>query len=89
MEYASILRKKYIKGILAHRTITFPNTHDLRRLLSLLPDIDINNYLTYIDKIQCSAGIRYGQEESDIKQAIEAHESAIDLVLKLKGLWIN
>lgn len=81
--------EKYIKAILVDRTIDFPNTHILSRLLNLLPDIDINNYLGYIGKIQCSAGIRYGEETSGVKQAIEAHENAVNLVLKLKGLWIN
>jgi len=81
--------EKYIKAILADRGIDFPNIHILERLLNRLPNADINNYLRYIEKIQCSAGVRYGEEESNITQAIEAHEHAVDLVSKLKAYWIN
>lgn len=79
--------EKYAKSLLTHHDIEFPYSHSMKKLLDLLPTQEEHDYSKFIEKIQCSHRVRYGEEKSNLTQAINAHEKAVDLVNNLRKHW--
>jgi len=70
--------EKLFKCFLALKNASYPRKHDLKLLANLafqhgLQVIPVN----IIKNIQCSAGVRYGEENVTLKEAIEAHHSSL------------
>lgn len=66
--------EKVLKVFLESKTKSFPKHHELRGLAGLaekanLPKLDH----LWLDEIQCSAGIRYGEEHATLNEAFTAH----------------
>ena len=69
-----------MKSFLILKGATIPQTHNLTRIaqqaqLVGLPQIDIN----LLSKVQCSAGVRYGEEAIELTDAITAHHASLDI----------
>ncbi len=70
--------EKVMKGMLKKRGIDFKKNHNLSELnrklinnnLNIIPDV-------IISKIQCSAGVRYGEIDVTQKEAVEAHHASL------------
>lgn len=73
--------EKTLKAAIALKGETFAFTHDLTKLASSLAAlgvaIDIQHLL---DAIQCTPGIRYGEETCTQAEALEAHQASLALV---------
>lgn len=81
------LIEKYVKSLLVHHNIQFPYSHTIESLLNLLPIQEEHDYSQFIEKIQCSSRVRYGEEISNLTQAINAHENAMNLSNNLRKYW--
>jgi len=76
--------EKIIKSKLQQHQIIFPTTHRLSRLAGLYNEKSLGEIdLGLLNKIQCSAGVRYGEEEVSWTEAIEAHHSSIKVLRAL------
>ncbi len=72
--------EKFIKAYIERRGNTPPFSHDLARLaaeaeLLGLPTISCDD----LAKIQCPAGVRYGQVPVSLNEAVEAHQAALSV----------
>ena len=76
--------EKIIKSILAEKKMPYPNTHNLSRLSEILKENQICNLNEKdLSKIQCSAGIRYGEESASLISAMEAHHKSLKITYDL------
>lgn len=72
--------EKVLKAGIRKTGAQFPKTHELSRLVNKARDagLDFNNQ-GVIGKLQCSPGIRYGEELCTLVQAVEAHHAVFEL----------
>ena len=73
--------EKIIKTFLEINNTKYPRTHDLHKLSELIEDIKIDAQL--LDRIQCSASVRYDSSNSSEDECVKSHEAAQDVVLKI------
>ncbi len=76
--------EKIIKSRLSEKNVSYPNTHNLDKLA----EIARNNNVFILDnadiqKIQCTAGARYGEENISLISAIDAHIKSIKILEKV------
>ncbi|MEM1050945.1 MAG: hypothetical protein AAGI28_02510 [Pseudomonadota bacterium] len=81
-KWASLqVAEKVLKAAIVLEGASFAFTHDLSKLSVVLADagiaIDADNQIA---AIQCSAGIRYGEEACSREEALAAHHASLDLV---------
>ena len=72
--------EKILKVFLESRTVSYPRHHQLRGLAELaekanLPVLDHR----WLDEIQCSAGIRYGEELATLNEAFAAYLACLQV----------
>jgi len=74
--------EKIIKSFLTNKKESFPNTHNLSKLINLLGKYNLKN-LDSIDlnHIQCSSDVRYNSEIVERSEAVQAHWDSVDLGL--------
>jgi hypothetical protein len=76
--------EKFMKGLLREKSVPFPGTHKLSKLHDILetsiPSLDLKFLLP---DIECTAGVRYGDEQSTRDQAYIAHKSSLSLIRAL------
>lgn len=76
--------EKTLKAAIALEGATFAFTHGLKGLFAQLAKTGIQiEPKPYVDAIQCSAGIRYGEEKCTPEEALDAHRRSLDLVNEL------
>jgi len=78
--------EKVIKAELRVAGVKFPSNHNLSNLAKASAD----HKLFRLDKqvlaeIQCSAGVRYGEEPTTLSEALSAHRSSIRAVVPITG----
>lgn len=72
--------EKLLKAAIRFVGETFQRTHQLSSLITKVQDAGVNiNPTVEISHIQCSAGIRYGDEVCSKDEAIKAHQSFFQL----------
>ncbi|MHB9072334.1 MAG: hypothetical protein ACYC6G_02290 [Desulfobaccales bacterium] len=76
--------EKLIKSFLSLRKAKIPRTHDLAKIANEAENIGLNpvNY-GLLAKIQCTAGVRYGEPAITLKEAMTAHHAALVLSKQL------
>jgi HEPN domain-containing protein len=71
--------EKMLKFYLSIKRINYKYTHELQKLISQLgsglPAIFYDN--AQVEQVQCSAGVRYGEESSTLQQAADAWNTAL------------
>ena len=73
--------EKYIKATLENNGKTFPKTHNLEKLNSLLNESE--NQLNFlVERIQCDAGVRYGETPVSRNEAFDAHSATLEYIFK-------
>ncbi len=78
-KYASLqVAEKSFKIFLASKGVSFPKVHELQKLSKLAESHGLFPVeLQLIAKIQCGAGVRYGEEQVSLIEAQQAHELSI------------
>jgi HEPN domain-containing protein len=71
--------EKSMKAKLTQKGVSFKRSHNLSGLAKSLSTVGINIPAAVIDKIQCSAGVRYGEENITREDAIGAIKSSLSL----------
>lgn len=82
-KWASLqVAEKAIKAAIRHAGGRYTNTHMLGSLIAQAADagIRIANFDQIVTKIQCSPGIRYGEEPCARSDALSAHHASIDFI---------
>lgn len=70
--------EKLFKCFLKLKKVNFPKKHDLEHLANLAFQSGLKAIpLDIIKNIQCSAGVRYGEEIVTLKEAVDAHHSSL------------
>lgn len=70
--------EKLLKAYLRARGQKFPFKHDLSKLRNLSIDNGLPVFpKTIIDDIQCTPGVRYGEEKVTLMEAVSAHYSSL------------
>mgnify|MGYP001619986534 CR=1 FL=1 len=70
--------EKVLKYVISKQGGSFKQTHDLSALLSTVRSLGVHVDIDdAIKVIQCSAGIRYGQEKIDERAALDAHHGCL------------
>ena len=76
--------EKAMKTTISLQSAPFSHTHDLKTLARELRQSGIDGEWTpFIEAIQCSPGIRYGEESCDQDEAIAAHHASLGLITAL------
>ena len=76
--------EKTMKATIALSGSKFSHTHNLAKLARELNESGIHGDLTpFVVSIQCSAGIRYGEEPCSQNEAVAAHHASLGLVKAL------
>ena len=76
--------EKIVKATIALSGSKFSHTHNLAKLARELNESGIHGDLTpFVVSIQCSAGIRYGEEPCSQDEAVAAHHASLGLVKAL------
>lgn len=79
--------EKVIKCFFELKQVSFARTHDLNSLFSLAVQNGFNTLSqSIIQKIQCPAGVRYGETNVSIDEAILAHNSSLIVCRELVPL---
>jgi HEPN domain-containing protein len=73
--------EKVMKISLDAHEINYPRIHNLHQLSGLLNDVKIHPQL--LDRIQCSASLRYDSSRSNEDECVKSHEAAQQVVLKV------
>ncbi len=73
--------EKVIKAFFETNKTKYPRTHDLHKLSELIEDMRIDAQL--LDRIQCSASVRYDSSNSSEDECVKSHEAAQEVVLKI------
>ncbi|MBW2608497.1 MAG: HEPN domain-containing protein [Deltaproteobacteria bacterium] len=72
--------EKVLKAGIRKTGAQFPKTHKLSQLVKIARDAGLDLHSDgVIVKLQCSPGIRYGQEPCTLEQAVEAHHAVFEL----------
>jgi len=70
--------EKLFKCFLKLKKVNFPKKHNLEQLTHLAFQSGLKIIpLNIIKNIQCSAGVRYGEERVTLKEAVDAHHSSL------------
>jgi hypothetical protein len=78
--------EKILKATIEFEGAKFRFGHELATLCEQLDGLGITcEWASLISKIQCSAGIRYGEVTCTRNEAVEAHQASLGLVVALKG----
>jgi len=80
--------EKYLKAIIEHKGNKFPKHHNLSDLAKLA-DIATDRNLSLISSIQCTAGVRYGEEQVDVNSTFTAHRAALVLIFETMNQWTS
>jgi hypothetical protein len=76
--------EKIIKSLLSSKSVKFPTTHNLEKLADILDaDISIKFDRQYLKDVQCSAGVRYGEESVSLEEAMNAHHSSLQILKQI------
>ena len=76
--------EKIMKSKLTKRGISYPTTHILSRLAGIARTNGTFNLSEEdLSKIQCSAGVRYGEEIVSLISAMEAHHTSIKVLSEI------
>ena len=76
--------EKAMKATISLQNAPFSHTHNLKILARELRQSGIDgDWTPFIDAIQCSPGIRYGEESCDQDDAISAHHASLGLITAL------
>jgi hypothetical protein len=76
--------EKVMKAAIEQAGESYENTHILSKLASKLATVGVHfNSKPLTDAIQCSPGIRYGDEACDRAQALAAHHASLELVNRM------
>lgn len=82
--------EKTIKAAIALQGGTFAFTHDLSKLATSLNSLGVAiDVQTLLDAIQCTPGIRYGEEVCSEEEALSAHHSSLELVNGLREAGVG
>lgn len=77
--------EKTLKAAIALQGETFPYSHDLTRLATRLIEAGVPVAVQpLVDAIQCTPGIRYGEEACSEAEALAAHQASLELVNTLR-----
>jgi hypothetical protein len=72
--------EKMMKAALTTIGAQVPRTHELTRLAAALYENGLDAIdPTWIDTVQCEAGVRYGEIRSTISDAITAHHASLKI----------
>ena len=78
--------EKSLKAAIALEGATYKRTHGLGGLFDELSKVGIVvDPKPFVDAIQCTPGIRYGEETCTLEQALDAHRRSLDLVNALSA----
>lgn len=78
--------EKTLKAAIALEGAKFKRTHGLGGLFAELSKLGISvNPQLFVESIQCSPGIRYGEETCTREEALDAHHRSLDLVNALSA----
>ncbi len=80
--------EKFLKALISSQGNTFQKHHNLSKLATLA-GLTSSDDSRYIQNIQCSPGIRYGEEQTDIEAAVLAHKSVMMLMRSKINKWPN
>ncbi|MDG5748549.1 HEPN domain-containing protein [Qipengyuania sp. XHP0207] len=73
--------EKVLKAAISLSGATYGHTHDLDKLCRALTDTGIQfDAARQIAAIQCTPGIRYGDEACSREEALAAHHASLELV---------
>ncbi len=80
-KWASLqVAEKALKTYISRKNCNYPNTHSLSKLQSQAETLGLHNITdSLINQIQCSPGVRYGEEKVSLTEAVQAHQSSIEL----------
>jgi len=80
-KWASLqVAEKALKTYISRKNCNYQNTHSLSKLLSQAETLGLDNITdSLINQIQCSPSVRYGEEKVSLIEAVEAHQSSIEL----------
>lgn len=83
--------EKLLKCFLSFKGVRVPKTHELIKLSGLAKENGLPNILkSAIEKVQCAAGVRYGEDVVPLEEAVAAHHASLIIcnviVLELKKL---
>ncbi|MNV27459.1 hypothetical protein D3C71_1186100 [compost metagenome] len=82
--------EKTLKAGLALHGAKFAFTHDLSKLATSLRALGIAlDVQPLLDAIQCTPGIRYGEEVCTEAEALEAHQASLELVNSLRDAGVK
>ncbi len=71
--------EKILKGLLEQNKISFPKTHNIKKLNTLLKNNDLPNIPEDIlADIECSADVRYDKKLVSRREAINAHHASLE-----------
>lgn len=76
--------EKLFKCFLKLKNVSFQKNHDLEYLLDLFTQNGLQVIpLNIIQNIQCPAGVRYGEINVSLEEAIQAHKSSLIICVKV------
>lgn len=77
--------EKFLKHVIQSKKQGYLKTHDLNKLKQNLMNLDVNvDINSEVSTIQCGPGIRYGEEKTELKDAVLAYHAALFVIYKLK-----
>lgn len=76
--------EKLLKSFLKLKDLPIPKHHDLIKIAQVAQQMGlVISNLDILSKIQCTAGVRYGEVEVTLEEAITAHHAALELIMQL------
>ncbi len=78
--------EKFIKALISAQGHTYPRHHNLLELAKLA-SLTSNNQSGYLENIQCTPGVRYGEKQINISDAVLAHKSAMMFMHSTISKW--
>ena len=73
--------EKLLKCFLSEKSVNFPKKHNLSDLYNLaVTQGQLTGFPSdLLDQVQCSAGVRYGEETIELEDAVRAHYSSLGI----------
>ena len=72
--------EKLLKCFLSEKSVGFPRSHNLSDLYRLAVSHGLSQFPTdLLAQVQCSAGVRYGDETLALDEAVRAHYSSLGI----------
>lgn len=82
--------EKTMKAAIALRGGKFAFTHDLSKLATSLTSLGVDiDVQALLDAIQCTPGIRYGEEACTEDEGLRAHHASLELVNSLRDAGVG